>query len=371
MLKAGLRKLKLEAHRVRYGHPRGLVTNEQYRRQHPERWLLAVPREARERRPPRQAGKDAVDLISNLDPIPELGVTVVPNGSILGPEGWVFTEDAYFLADNSWYGQHAEHKLLPRAFPKLRKLRGTCLSLASDWASVNYAHFMLDCLGRFALFEKAGLKLAEVDHVYCSRPPSKTAWQLLEAVGVPIEKCLWNTEAPFVRFDRVLAPSFPGTRRNYPPWLAEFLRRAAPPASGRQRRRVYVPRGSVRGILNEAEIVSIAGEFGVEVYDYRRDPSALEFFPSAELVVGAHGAGLANIAFCKPSAQLLELFPSDHVFSYYYTLAEASGLGYSYLVGESTGRRAVATFGPSPFDFRVDPHEFREALRLLPSVGVS
>jgi hypothetical protein len=74
---------------------------------------------------------------------------------------------------------------------------------------------------------------------------------------------------------------------------------------------------------------------------------------------------LTNIVFCPQGAKVLELLPSDHIHPYYYTLADASGLDYSYLVGQSAGQRPPGAFGPSPFDFSIDPSEFRAALEFL------
>ncbi len=39
----------------------------------------------------------------------------------------------------------------------------------------------------------------------------------------------------------------------------------------------------------------------------------IALFRDARLVIGAHGAGLANIVFCQPGALLYELLPSHYV----------------------------------------------------------
>jgi hypothetical protein len=117
--------------------------------------------------------------------------------------------------------------------------------------------------------------------------------------------------------------------------------------------RVYIPRYGVRKISNEAEVISTLKRFNVEVYDFRKCQNEPGFFATVDLVVGTHGAGLAR---------LLELIPSDHVYPYFYTLANSAELEFHYLVGESSGSRPPGTLGPSPFDFRIDIQELRQAL---------
>jgi capsular polysaccharide biosynthesis protein len=80
------------------------------------------------------------------------------------------------------------------------------------------------------------------------------------------------------------------------------------------------------------------------------------------VVIGASGSALADLVFCQPGTRVLELIPSDHVVSYWYTVADSGGLRYGYLVGESETHRAAGTPGPSLADFRVDEDQFRLAL---------
>jgi len=34
----------------------------------------------------------------------------------------------------------------------------------------------------------------------------------------------------------------------------------------------------------------------------------IELFSNADVVIGTHGAGLANILFCKPNTKVIEIF---------------------------------------------------------------
>jgi capsular polysaccharide biosynthesis protein len=52
------------------------------------------------------------------------------------------------------------------------------------------------------------------------------------------------------------------------------------------------------------------------------------------VVVGAHGAGLANLLFCTPGTKVLELFAPRCVNLCYWVISNHAGLNYHYLLGE-------------------------------------
>jgi hypothetical protein len=345
---------------VRFGRPAGMLGMAELRALHPDWWSKSFDASQARRIAPKQHGAVPIDFSSVEIAMPELGVASLPGGYLFGRQGWAFTPDRRFLFEASWHGEAATFAQLPRTLARPRELSGTCLSLASDFAD-NYGHFLLDCLTRLELFKRAKGRLEAVDHVFVPKPPSRSARRTLEAAGIPPHKLVWSDGAGWVRADTVVATSFPGLRRNYPAWLPASLQ-AWFPSTQRSARRVYVPRVGIRKAVNEPELIEIAKGFGFEVYDFQQCPDEPEFFSSVDAVIGAHGAALANLAFCQPGTRVLELIPSDHVHPYFYTLAESAGLDYHCLGGRSLGSRPPGAFGPSPFDFVVDPQEFRAAL---------
>jgi hypothetical protein len=346
--------------------PAGIMSTRSFAKRFPASWRLAMPAEPPRRTPPVQHGALRIDFSPMLPQIPDLGLLTLAKGLLFGSQGWVFSSDRYFLRDCSWFGETADSFLLPSHLKNPQKLHGVCLSLASDYAKDNYAHFVLDSMSRLEIFKRAGGSLDEVDHIYLPRPPSTTAGQVMAALGIPPKKCIWAEDNRLIKANVLIATSFPGLKRNYPRWLPDSLRGHFPaPSASTSGRRIYVPRVGVRKVTNEAALIEIAREFGFETYDYSTTPNEPEFFASLSAVVGPHGAGLANIAFCSPGTKVLELVPSDHVYPYYYSLADAAGLEYHSLVGQSLEMRPLDSFGPSPVDFTVDAAEFRAALAAM------
>jgi hypothetical protein len=73
------------------------------------------------------------------------------------------------------------------------------------------------------------------------------------------------------------------------------------------------------------------------VIDPATTENVFQYFHHAKVIVGAHGAGLANIAVSSRSCSLLELFSPHHIFPYPYTLADAANVNYACMLGDDLG----------------------------------
>lgn len=183
-------------------------------------------------------------------------------------------------------------------------------------------------------------------------------------LGVPAEKCIWLTADTNWTPERLLAPSFPGTKCHYPGWVPGYLKQAfGPSASARDAgRRLWIPRTGRRSIANAEDVDQVMREHGFEAYDVARAANPAADFASASIVVSPHGGVLADLAFCKPGTTVLELLPTDHPAPYYYTLSVAAGLQYRCLVCRSLHERPDGMRTPSTSDVAVDVGELTAAL---------
>ena len=109
---------------------------------------------------------------------------------------------------------------------------------------------------------------------------------------------------------------------------------AALTSSGGPRRRVYVSRHfSARPFDNEAQIEAVVTELGLSVVYLERLPwmEQVALFASAELIVAAHGGGLANLVWSAPGTQVIELLQQEHFNDCFSHLACQLDLRYRYL----------------------------------------
>lgn len=95
---------------------------------------------------------------------------------------------------------------------------------------------------------------------------------------------------------------------------------------------IYVSREDVaaRKMTNEAELcdrlqlegvqIVVPGRYSVE--------EQINMFANAKIIIGPHGAGLTNIAFCKPGAILYEFMSSRNPNPCFANLAQSMGIDY-------------------------------------------
>ena len=142
-----------------------------------------------------------------------------------------------------------------------------------------------------------------------------------------------------------------------PVWhLAELFRRHYG-IEARRGRRIFFSRGAskIRRLVNEDALWAIAKLHGFERFEARADNHAeqVRCFSQADIVIGVHGAGLGNLAFCRPGTKVIEIFPENFTKSTYLWLSKHIELAYDFLIG-----------GPGDYDqaFRLDESAFRKRL---------
>ncbi|MCC7349465.1 MAG: glycosyltransferase family 61 protein [Phycisphaerales bacterium] len=331
-------------------------------------WYGVYPQQRFERRPAARFGNISAGFGNVCRGIfPEMGVIELRQARIIGSAGWVMTGDGSVLYQQSWKAQKLLPDHLPKGEVRFHRLDGLTATLATDWANLNYAHFLLDGLGRLHLLERAGFTLDRLDHLIISSPPSDGARRLLSRLNVPEHKIHYTADDIIYEPQILLSPSFPGLPCNYARWIPSFLRQRFGVDGTTGGRRLYLHRSSQyrRRLINEQAILRQLLPHGFEVFDPTDPNNDPGIFAEASLVVSAHGAALGNLVFCANGIRVLELIPSDHRHPYYYTLAESAGLDYGYLVGPSVQQRPDGSNGPSPYDFTVDESEFAQAVRWL------
>ncbi|MCY7419168.1 MAG: glycosyltransferase family 61 protein [Chloroflexi bacterium] len=338
--------------------PKHSSTAAEYAGRFGARWQVVKPADQPVRVPAIQFGARSADFERLLVPVPDLGLLWLDRATIVGPMSQVVSKEGYLVSSTTFW--HAWTKGIPdwgrRA--QVQPLRGALLSIGSDYARGNYGHFLLDSVPRIALVEGAGVSWDDVDHVYCSIP-SASAGRLLDQLGVPTDRRVLATPGVAIRPDTGIVTSYPGSRRNYPRWMVEFLRERLGVSAAAPSRRLYIPRTGHRQISNLDDLMPLLEQHGFEIFEPTNggeDPR--HAFAEAEVVVGGHGAGLADLVFSRPGTRVLELVPDSHAMPFYMTLSGSADLRYGYLLG--TGQPSAE---PKPkWDYRIDPDEFRAAL---------
>lgn len=151
--------------------------------------------------------------------------------------------------------------------------------------------------------------------------------------------------------------------------LLRPVRAAAPAPAGPPWRRVFISRARSRGrrLLDEEAIWPMLRHAGFErtfMEDLDFD-GQVRLMQETAVLLAPHGAGLTNMLFCQPGAQVVEIADPGFPNPNFYALASAMGLGYWLIGGE-----AVGDGHPLDRDLRAGADRVRQVLKRLGRNGL-
>ena len=272
----------------------------------------------------------------------EVARWTLPDALVHGPFG-IVTVGKYVIAESTIHA--------PLHLPAYRKEAGVmCLPAPSRVLEVekglhfasgnygNYYHWMLDVVPKlqiapFCDFGFDGMLLM---------PPGETAFhrcttELLDRLGLGYRH-LGAGEAARVA-ELVLIPNMTACGPRPHPALSQFFTRLAAEIGARSLpdRRLYVSRGGSgnRPLANEAAVIRLVSANGYDVCDpgQMRLRDQIAVFASATHIIAPHGAGLANIVFCRPGARLCELHMPTYENWCFRRLAAIRDMRYGLVLG--------------------------------------
>jgi len=194
----------------------------------------------------------------------------------------------------------------------------------------NYYHWLIETVPKIRYVQQ--FESATNNEATFLVPADRPPWvkETLEALGVPNSKVEWAI-APIYYAQPLLVPSFPRCSVADYQWLQKQV--LDQNEINKDGSNVYISRSNAisRQVVNEDEVMDLLSQYGFERYhlEHRSLEENATLFNEADIVVGAHGAGLTDIVFCTDTS-VVELFGS-RVKHPYRQIAAELGLEYREL----------------------------------------
>jgi hypothetical protein len=229
-------------------------------------------------------------------------------------------------------------------FTTPKKYKGNVFSLLSGGGAITYYyHWLFDAMPKFHLLKEAGL-FDKMDYFLVPNDAYGYQKEFLSHFGIPAEKIINGEKERHIQADTLYVASYTIIKGHHPKWACDFLYRSfiRPGENNNHSARVYISRKDAsvnRPIFNEDELIEILKNYGFEILllsDLTMQEK-IEKLNAASIIIGAHGAGFANLVFCKPGTKVLEFFPDKYVRHEYYDLCNQRGIEYHYLLCPSPG----------------------------------
>ncbi|MFF2446616.1 glycosyltransferase family 61 protein [Neobacillus sp. NPDC058068] len=268
-------------------------------------------------------------------------VGVIPNGRVWGLNGAIITPDQKLIWDVSYemVKPRSNHSIF-----KEKKLPAVShvFKNAADLTHIvgrNYYHWMYEVIPRIHLMHKSGIK---ADYFIVKSEPDHLQFQTetLHKLGITAEQLIKTHTGFHIQAENLVVPSQPKFATE---WGWRFLRKTFLPKNKLRlstKKRIYISRKWSRRITNENEVMDVLTQYGfskVELENLTVQEQA-QLFSTAEVIVGAHGAGLANLTFCQPGTKVLEIFAPSYITSLYWVISSLGDLKHYYFIGKVSKR---------------------------------
>lgn len=261
--------------------------------------------------------------------------------------------------------------------PKLlRRVNNDVFSILSGGApKKNYFHWLFDSIARFGLIEK---KYNYKNFSNYLVPSLKLPFQIdsLKYLGIDTSKCLESDSYKHIYSNKIFATTHPYVFNNasydiqhIPRWIIFWLKKKYQHlifTNKNSPKDIYIDRSDsifskskLRIIENEDEIKKILKKKGFEsiVLSKLKFKDQINLFYNCKKIVGLHGAGFANLIFCKRNTKVIE-FRNQKFNNVIENLAKKCNLDYRSL--EHTNKKKL--FFSQHGIIQIDIKKFKEII---------
>jgi capsular polysaccharide biosynthesis protein len=207
----------------------------------------------------------------------------------------------------------------------IKKIKGKVLNLCQGASGNNYFHFIFDIIPKIYLVSSK-INLKNIDYFFINDPKD---WQIniLNILGINKRKLLSSKKNNHISAEVIYTVDHPWYNNGYvhyevkkiPKWIVfnhrkKFLKKSK--KNGKNR--IFLDRSLSNynhcQISNLKQVSNFVKKHKLKIYrpELLSFRNQIDLFYNSSIIMGAHGASLANIIFCKPHTKIIEIIPADH-----------------------------------------------------------
>jgi capsular polysaccharide biosynthesis protein len=302
----------------------------------------------------------------------ELRLNKLENGRFhLNPHAVISSNDKLIFSESCCYGMNPEEHWIFNQIrlSKCTKLQGQALMLGGR---ANYWHLLSEELPALYRLQKNGITINDFQHLIIHQSRYEFQDQIYDLFDIPKSKFIELSRYPHLQADQLFCFS-----PIYQPdiealtWVRDrmlsFVKNKA-----LSDRRIFIDResSSSKRIVNQKELMEILIKYDFEIFK-PEDHSVLEqisTFRNSDFIIGAHGAALANLMFCKPQTNVIEIRSRFHTGSFsapyvYMWYKELNNLRYSVMPSDIKESKSLRGRSQMDSDFIIDVQQLERLIQ--------
>lgn len=233
---------------------------------------------------------------------------------------------------------------IKKGTPRIKKyFKGRTLNLAQGASGhTNYAHWLFDMLPKIKLYEEK-FSLKELSNIYVNKliQFQKLTFELLNLENI---KIIDSSRFRHIQSDEIIATQHPNYYHGYimeehqklPEWIIHWLRESFIQKSKKINTvdKIFIDRSNSKfkhcQIINYEDTIEFLTRSGFKIIKLEELTfvEQISLFNHSKIILGAHGAGFANLSFCKPNTKVLEIRPANHPNKIYERISSINKLDY-------------------------------------------
>ncbi len=236
------------------------------------------------------------------------------------------------------------NSVIKNGTPKfINKFKGRLAVLAQGASGYNnYSHFLFDIVPKIKLISLA-INLNKIDYFYFSKL-NKYQREIFNNLGIKNEKIIDSNKYRHVQATKITGVSHPNYFSNtiysahskMPKWIVKYLRKKFLKENSAKNyfNKIYIDRSDSINrhckLINNNKVKEFLRLQGFRILKLTKlsFKQQIEIFSNAKIIVAPHGAGLANIVFCKKNTKIIEIKPRNHPNKVYETISKINKLNY-------------------------------------------
>ncbi len=253
--------------------------------------------------------------------------------------------------------QHGKDKILASKYnPVLKKgltnfrkvYNGNVLSLVQGASTENYFHWLMDVLPKIKIFSSK-FSINKIDYFYLGKL-ALSQKQSLKYLGIKSKKIIDSTKHKHIYAKKLFFVSHPWYTKgkfhdqsyNLPKWEILWLKKTFIKFKKKFKisKKIYIDRSESKyshcQIINDLELKKylIKKKFEIVKLSKMSFSKQIFIFWNLNCIVGAHGAALSNLVFCRPKTKVIELKPFGHPGRNYQRISKINNLSYHSIVSD-------------------------------------
>jgi hypothetical protein len=218
--------------------------------------------------------------------------------------------------------------------PPAKYLPGVTLSCVTIGADGGFYHFFHEVLPKLFFCKEV---LPHIDHFLMNGDAVEWKEKWLRHIGLDLEKVIWINNNSHYHCKQLLFTNRLINDYHISNWSLNAIRSLVKVNSGftnpvgKNQEAIWITRKNVtaRTILWEDELLTqFPAIKKVDIRNFSVDET-IQLFKNATHIIGAHGAGLSNLLFCRPGTKVLELYPDIQKYHpCYFRISSLCGLDH-------------------------------------------